>query len=150
MVNLEPNSASVGLRDLTHQFDDILGGVNSDRENRNGDSVRVHPDQTRLPSILGEDSTDGNSDRGTNTITRNAQNIVFSGREGNGDNLIGGLNQDHIVNDRNSNSIPSLVVTGEISISRHNQHLIETTSSANSGLEIRDNHNLFDRTFIYV
>ena len=143
MVNLEPNSSSVGLGDLTQQFADILGGTNTDRGNRNGgggDSDTVHPDQTRLPSIIGEDNNT-NSDRGINNLSRNTQNVVFVDTTGGGrDNLIGNLQQEH-VNNRSSNSIPSLDVTGEPSISRHQEHIlhenIHSSSRASSGLEIR-------------
>ena len=79
MVNLEPNSASVGLGDLTQQFDDILGGANTDRGSRNGDNNRLHPDQTRLPSIIGENNNDNNSEQNINDLSRNTQNIVFNG-----------------------------------------------------------------------
>ena len=37
MVNLDPNSDSVGLGDLTQQFHDILSGANSESGNRNGE-----------------------------------------------------------------------------------------------------------------
>lgn len=135
MVNLEPNSASVGIGDLSQQFDDILGGTNTDRSNNNGDSERVHSDQTRLRSIIGEDDTDNNADRGINAISCN-QNVVYDGR-GDGDNLIGNLHQEH----RSSTNIPGLEVTGEPSIPRHQQHVlqenIQSSSRTNSGLEIR-------------
>ena len=65
MVNLDPNSASVGLSDLSQQFEEILG--NTDRENRNGNSDRVHPVQTRLPNIIG--------DQGHNNSDRDVQNF---------------------------------------------------------------------------
>ena len=142
MVNLEPNSSSVGLGDLTQQFADILGGPNSDRSNRNGGDS--DPDQTRLPSIIGEDNNTNNrnSERDISDLSRNTQNIVFgvATTGGSRDNLIGNLHQEH-VNNRNSNAIPSLDVTGEPSISRHQEHILQenvhSSSRASSGLEIR-------------
>jgi hypothetical protein len=141
MVNLEPNSSSVGLGDLTQQFADILSGANTDRGNRNGgDSDTVHPEQTRLPSIIRE-GNNTNSDRGISDLSRNTQNIVFGDATGgNRDNLIGNLHQEH-VNNRSNNSIPSLDVTGEPSISRHQEHILQenvhSSSRASLGLEIR-------------
>ena len=99
MVNLDPNSASVGLSDLSQQFEEILG--NTDRENRNGNSDRVHPVQTRLPNIIG-DQGHNNSDRDVQNLARVTQSITFhESTERSGDNLIGNLNQDQ-VNIRNS------------------------------------------------
>lgn len=138
MVNLEPNSASVGLGDLSQPFDDLLGGTNTDRRNNNGDSERINAVQTRLPGIIGEDNTDNNGDRSINDISSN-RSVVFAGR-GDGDNLIGNLHLEH-VNSRSSNAITGLDVTGEPSISRHQQHVLQdhihSISRTNSGLEIR-------------
>ena len=141
MVNLEPNSASVGLSDLTQQFDDILG--NTDRENRNGGSDSVHPEQTRLPNIIGDEGhTDNNNDRGINNLARVTQNLGFderSERGRGGDNLIGNLHQDH-VNIRNSSSISNLEDPGENS--RHQQQNLQqnihSSSRTSSGLKIRN------------
>ena len=137
MVNLEPNSASVGLSDLSQQFEDILG--NSDRENRNGNSDRVHPEQTRIPNIIGDEGHN-NNERDIINLARVTQSITFDERtERVGDNLIGSLNQEQI-NIRNSTtSIPNLEDPGESS--RHQQQSLQqnlhSTSRASSGLKIR-------------
>ena len=135
MVNLDPNSASVGLSDLSQQFEDILG--NTDRENRNGNSDRVHPVQTRLPNIIG-DQGHNNSDRDVQNLARVTQSITFDeSTERSGDNLIGNLNQDQ-VNIRNSTtSISNLENSGESSRQHSIQQTINSSSRVTSGLKIR-------------
>ena len=143
MVNLDPNSSSVGLGDLTQQFDDILGGTDTNRSNRSADSDRVHPEQTRLPSIIGEDNNvdNPNSDTIISDLSRNTHDVAFGdGTAGNGGNLIGNIHQVH-VNDRSSNSVPSIHTTGEPSLSRHQEQILQqnvhSSTRASSGLEIR-------------
>ena len=135
MVNLEPNSASVGLSDLSQQFEDILG--NTDRENRNGNSDRVHPVQTRLPNFIG-DQGHNNNDRDVHNPARVTQSITFDESTGrSGDNLIDNLNQDQ-VNIRNSTtSISNLENSGESSRQHSIQQTINSSSRVASGLKIR-------------
>ena len=144
MVNLEPNSASVGLSDLSQQFEDILG--NTDRENRNGNSDRVHPVQTRLPNIIG-DQGHNNSERDVNNLARVTQSITFDESTGrSGDNLIGDLNQDQ-VNIRNSTTtISNLENSGEPSRQQSIQQTINSSSRVTSGLKIRIS--IFNASFI--
>ena len=132
MVNLEPNSTSVGLSDLSQQFDDILG--NTDRENRNGRSDRVHPEQTRLPNIDGAEGHN-NNERDIINLARVTQSISFDERtESNGDNLIGNLNQDPESIRNSTNSLSNLEDPDE---SLRDPQNIHSSSRANSGLKIR-------------
>ena len=143
MVNLEPNSTSVGLGDLSQQFDDILGGANTDSSNNNGDSERlnvnvVQSNQTRLIHIIGNNDVN-NSNEDDRGINQN-RNDVFDAR-GDRDSLVGRVHQEH-GNSRSSNTITVQVLTGDPSISCHQQHeLQENVQSSNcrtnSGLEIR-------------
>ena len=133
MVNLEPNSTSVGLSDLSQQFDEILG--NTDRENRNARSDRVHPEQTRLPNIVGAEGHN-NNERDIINLARVTQSISFDERtERNGDNLIGSLNEDPESIRNSTNSISNLEDPGESL--RHQQDIL-SSSRANSGLKIRN------------
>lgn len=138
MVNLDPNSDSVGLGDLTQQFHDILSGANSD-SNRNGDSDRVQ-EHTRLPSLIGNNNSENNGGHNENLgIQGRTQTVTYHGRHEDEENLITDLNEE--INNRRSNCILNLENTGETSSSRHSQHNlqehVQNRTQENSGFDTR-------------
>ena len=138
MVNLDPNSDSVGLGDLTQQFHDILSGANSD-SNRNGDSDRVQ-EHTRLPSLIGNNNSENNGGHNENLgIQGRTQTVTYHGRHEDEENLITDLNEE--INNRRSNCILNLENTSETSSSRHSQHNlqehVQNRTQENSGFDTR-------------
>ena len=138
MVNLDPNSDSVGLGDLTQQFHDILSGANSD-SNRNGDSDRVQ-EHTRLPSLIGNNNSENNGGHNENLgIQGRTQTVTYHGRHEDEESLITDLNEE--INNRRSNCILNLENTSETSSSRHSQHNlqehVQNRTQENSGFDTR-------------
>ena len=139
MVNLDPNSDSVGLGDLTQQFHDILSGANSDSGNRNGDSDRVQ-EHTRLPSLIGNNNSENNGGHNENSrIQGRTQTVTYHGRHEDEESLITDLNEE--INNRRSNCILNLENTGETLSSRHSQHTlqehVQNRTQENSGFDTR-------------
>ena len=139
MVNLDPNSDSVGLGDLTQQFHDILSGANSDSGNRNGDSDRVQ-EHTQLPSLIGNNNSENNGGHNENPrIQGRTQTVTYHGRHEDEESLITDLNEE--INNRRSNCILNLENTGETLSSRHGQQTlqehVQNRTQENSGFDTR-------------